>query len=867
MRSRLLFPSQRLARWQLALPMVLLLLAFAWSPVTERTDLWLYDTLISHAPLTPAPELLLVTIDEKSLQALGQWPWPRSTHARLIDQLAEAGSRSITLDILFTEPDRDPIQDQLLADAMARQGNVVLPVHLFSANSSLRLEELLPTSSLTHAAAGLSHVHVELDDDGIARGLYRYKGQGQAVWPSLADATAHRAGHQASAEVTDDDTGSPFVTIRSDLVRIPFAGVTGTLPRVSYVDVLEGRVAPERLRNRVIMVGATAPGLGDWLPTPVSGRAQPMSGVEFHGNAYSALAQQRLVRTLDTHWIQALTLLLLGLVIWQLPRLLPGHTALLCAVLILLPPAIAWALLRSHSLWLPPSLPALVGIMALPLWSSQRLALLNRFLNRQLDALDREPRIQLESQGRRTPLQLMEQLSELLQPADVWLLKDDTPLHGIPPVVLKALPTPAQNGEWQHFEELSRVRFSRQSHCYELGFRWHEGPAQESLRHFLAKQPFSSNGGNHSIRRAREQVSQRIDKVRDATEALAGMRRFVGQGFEQMPDGVMVTDSLGVIRYCNHHIPLWFDQPRASLEGMPLVRLLRHSQPEHREGWCKPLLSILQGGAARTLGTAVAGRDLLLHLAPFPLPDSSKFGIVANVSDISRIREQQRQHRDAINFISHDMRSPLVSQLALLNQLRIRSDPVPVEALDQAVRLARRSYQLAEEFVQLSRAEQLTQDRFYDCELLSIAENAADSVDSQAQLRQTRISVDGDEAIWLKGNAELLERAIINLLTNAIQYGPDQAKVTVLVALEGDQAVVSVTDEGPGIAWEEQPYIFERFYRQMDSELHGPRGAGLGLTFVRTVTDRHQGQVTLTSIPGQGTTFRLYLPLLPQAPD
>lgn len=865
MRSRQLFPSQRLARWQLALPLSLMLLALAWSPANERIDLWIYDALISQRSQPPAAELLLVAIDEKSLTALGQWPWPRRTHARLIDRLNAAGAQAIAMDILFTEPARNTSDDVLLARAMTRQGHVILPVHLYSGSGGQTLAEFLPTSSLTRAAAALGHVHVELDEDGIARGFYRQEGLGQALWPSLADATASQAGHGGSERIAAEQRGAPFVNIRSQPVRIPFAGVAGTLPRVSYVDVLEGRVPAQQLADRVIMVGATAPGLGDLLPTPVSGRAQPMSGVEFHGNAYSALVQDRLIHTLPPFWMHGLTLAILALIIWQLPRLLPGYTALLCVVLIFLPPALAWFLLYYHSLWLPPTLPALAGILAFPLWSGQRLALLNRFLNRQLDALGQEPRILLEGHTRRPPLQLLDQLMELLQPAQAWLLRDGEPLYGQRPALMALLPAPSGSGEWQHSEDLSRVGFSRQGHWHELGFRWHQGPAPQSLRRFLSELSLQGNDSHQSIRRASEQVSQRIDKVRDATDALASMRRFVGQGFEQMPDGVIVTDGLGVIRYCNHHIPRWFDQPRASLDGMPLVRLLRHSQPEHREEWQEPLLEILQGGAARTLGTAVAGRDLLLHLAPFPLPDPSQFGIVANVSDISRLREQQRQHRDAINFISHDMRSPLVSQMALLDQLRTRSDPVPAEALDQAVRLARRSYQLAEEFVQLARAEQLTEDRFYDCELLAIAENAVDSVDGQAQLRNTQIDVEGEEAIWLKGNAELLERAIINLLTNAIQYGPDNARVTVLVRQEEESAMVTVSDQGPGIAWEEQPFIFERFHRQMDSEMHGPRGAGLGLTFVRTVADRHRGQVTLSSVPGEGTSFRLILPLVPHA--
>ena len=91
------------------------------SPTTLpwRVDSWLYDKAITAWPAPVDHNVVLVTIDEHSLDVLGHWPWDRSLHARMIDRLTEAGAQTIVFDILFPEP---TLSDQTLADAMARQG-------------------------------------------------------------------------------------------------------------------------------------------------------------------------------------------------------------------------------------------------------------------------------------------------------------------------------------------------------------------------------------------------------------------------------------------------------------------------------------------------------------------------------------------------------------------------------------------------------------------------------------------------------------------------------------------------------------------------------------------------------------------------
>ncbi|MFO7787093.1 MAG: CHASE2 domain-containing protein, partial [Halospina sp.] len=809
-----LLPSRRLARWHLALPLLAVLVLLLSTSATQRLDFWLHDTFIRLMPVTPPDDLAIVAIDEKSLEALGRWPWPRHRHASLIDRLDDAGAGPITLDILFTEPSDNGDDDRRLARAMERHGNVILPLHIFPGDSQRPLREFLPTARLTRAAAALGHVHAELDDDGIARTLFRRQGLGEATWPSLADAVAMQAGRRAQPPEAGEQA-APYVNVRSHRVHVPFTR-PGAIPRFSYIDVLEGRVPDARLAGRTLFVGHTAAGFGDVLPTPISGRGNPLTGVEFHANTYAALARDRLIHPGSLWPVAGTGLGIILLITLAFPRMRPARTLLLSLGLAALPLLLSALAMRWLQLWMPPSAPALVAALAFPLWTAERLALLTHFLNRQLDALGHERDVPTSELTDTAPARLLEHLEELLDARDGWLVTEGRPVRGQPPVTTQQLQQP---GKWQHEATTSRVRFHRNGAWHELGLVWPASGTDDARRAYLDRLPLHTGTGDAPIETSRERLSRRIQRVHSAALNLAGMRRFIGTGFERMPDGVIVTDALGVIEFVNGRIAGWFDTPRESLVGMPLARLLAGAVPDTdpptgKRNWRDGILSVLSRGAPLTAELPLGQRTLLFHLTPFRQSRWRQPGLIANFSDITDLRERQRQYREAIDFISHDMRSPLVSQLALLDQLQRENRNADPETLGQIARLARRSYELAEEFVQLARAEDLTEKRFYECELLTIAENAVDAVQQQARSREIRILMDGEEDLWLQGNAELLERAVINLLTNALQYSPEATEVAVTVEKAGGYGIVAVADQGPGIAPEDQPMVFQRFRRQ-----------------------------------------------------
>ena len=838
--------------WTLGLPLLTFLLLLQTTSAPERLDFWLYDTLITATPAEPADDVVIIAIDELSMDRLGRWPWPRTTHARLIEKLREAGAETIVFDILFPEPSPE---DQAMANAMQKHGNVILPLHLSPPSRHYLISEQLPAPALASATATLGHAHVELDEDGLARGVYLFNGLGDQLWPSLALAAS-----DTTSPYPETSNVPPYTNVRQHYRAIPMAGGSGTLPSYSYTKVLDEPSAQEAFSGKTVFVGATAPGFGDILPTPFSGLSQPMSGVEFHANSYSALVKDELISRISKPVAIGLAVLVIVLLSFTLPRMRPARTIFLCLTSFGLLALLHTLLLIGANLWLPISYAIVIPLLALPVSSALRLAMTNSFLNRQLDELARGPTMTLEEPSLRHPPQLLSHFQALLQPEGWLLAKGDEVMtsSGLTSGDIPPLETP---GHWHHIEGQSWVGLVRNGVTYKIGLKLPNNLSREATQRYLRRLPLSSTPSQAAKPGPRENISARIERVRVATERMSQMQKFIRRSFERMPDGIIVTDELGVIRFANGHIEEWFREPMPSLSGLPLARLLEGHDPRDNPPWHETVSETLTLAQSRTVDLRIRNKDFLIHFAPFALPDSDQNGIIANISDISELREQQRQHREAIDFISHDVRSPLVSQLALIEQLKRNRGHIEPEQLDQLGRLAKRSYHLAEEFVQLARAEQLTETRFYECEFLAIVENARDSVSEQAAEKSIQLLLQGTEDLWLKGNAELLERTVINLLTNAVQYSPSGSIVNIQVFQAGHQACLTVSDEGEGIAPEEIPYLFDRYQRKKSSELSGNHGTGLGLSFVNVVVEKHRGEITLRSRPGEGSAFTLKLPI------
>ncbi|MFZ1324491.1 MAG: EAL domain-containing protein [Candidatus Contendobacter sp.] len=355
-----------------------LALWLAQSQVLQRWDALLYDWAIKNWSRTPTENIVIIAIDEHSLRELGRWPWSRRVHAELIEKLRAAGVKGIAIDIVFAEPDAaDPAADAALATALAAQGRVVLPVLNEQDRRGGQLLETLPLPALAVTAAGLGHIDVDLDPDSIARSVYLRAGLGSPHWPTLALALLETLDPAVGAALPGQraatTTPSPYAWQRDYRVLIPFAGPPGHFPHFSYSDVLRGRVPATALQDRLILVGVTAVGSGDALPTPVSGAARPMSGVEFNANVLDALQRGLLIQPLSLGY----TLLLTGLLALGssgLYAVTPSRWMPLLAVLLLTATLVgSWTVLHGAHRWFPPATALLIQALSYPLWSWRHL--------------------------------------------------------------------------------------------------------------------------------------------------------------------------------------------------------------------------------------------------------------------------------------------------------------------------------------------------------------------------------------------------------------------------------------------------------------------------------------------------------------
>ncbi len=381
-------------RFSTALILLLVALLTSYSGVLSRVDNLLYDLGQRLHSRTPPSDLVIVAIDEDSLSKLGRWPWSRRLHAALIDRLHADGARVIGLDLVFAEPDTaDQPADEALAESVRRAGNVVLPVLLESSRVNGQLLETLPLPQLLERAAALGRVHAELDQDGIARSIFLWEGVGAPVWPHFAQAVLATAGElpasvsRAPPLVAD---AMPFALVRQMPRRVSFLGPPGHVRTLSYVQALTGEFAAGTFRDRIVLVGATAAGMGDQLPTPVSGLRQPMSGVEFNANAVEAMRSGRLLRTLPSVVVLvAAALLVLTPLLW-LPRLNPLGGLVASGAWFVAVAAAAIVLPVVMRVWMPVAGALLAILLAYPVWGWRRLESAGRFLDHELKRLHQE---------------------------------------------------------------------------------------------------------------------------------------------------------------------------------------------------------------------------------------------------------------------------------------------------------------------------------------------------------------------------------------------------------------------------------------------------------------------------------------------
>jgi two-component system phosphate regulon sensor histidine kinase PhoR len=349
---------------------------------------------------------------------------------------------------------------------------------------------------------------------------------------------------------------------------------------------------------------------------------------------------------------------------------------------------------------------------------------------------------------------------------------------------------------------------------------------------------------NRQERRA-DTLEREIRRQREVVDALA----------DGLEIGIFLCDSKTMIEYAN--------QTASDLFKFP--------DPRRRNMLAVTLSHDLESMINMALSTRVAQRgEVVLRypeerigLAKAWLDPVSDDRVFVTVQDITSLRRLERVRRDFVANVSHELRTPLTTIRAMAETLLDTPDEEMHEYksrfLPKVISEVDRLNMITDDLLTLSAAESKPVEK-KAMDLAALVRECLEDFHVKAESKGLELKVETPARVTALINPHQITQVISNLIDNAIKYS-NQGEIQVTLLLEDEEAILSVKDNGIGIAEEHHRRVFERFYRVDKGRSRATGGTGLGLSIVKHIVEAHGGRIEVESQEGMGSTFRLYLPV------
>jgi len=333
-------------------------------------------------------------------------------------------------------------------------------------------------------------------------------------------------------------------------------------------------------------------------------------------------------------------------------------------------------------------------------------------------------------------------------------------------------------------------------------------------------------------------------------------RRQLEAVLNSTPDPVLVTDHRNRLLLTNRAASVALGHDVDKSVGMETEKVVK----------LKPLLALLQGMAENQSAEIVlADKRTYLATASSVIVESRPIGRVCIMRDVTHFKELDTMKSEFVATVSHDLRSPLTlmrgyaTMLEMVGELNEQQQGYVKKIISGVENMSR----LVNNLLDLGRIDLGVGLQVEHVTVLDIIERATSALQLQASQKNIDLSVElsKDMPHAVEADQALLHQAVYNLVENAIKYTLDNGRVTISTSSQPGYLTFTVVDSGIGIAADDLPRLFEKFYRGKQREARAQHGSGLGLAIVHSIAESHGGRVWVDSVVGTGSTFHLQIPL------
>ena len=279
-----------------------------------------------------------------------------------------------------------------------------------------------------------------------------------------------------------------------------------------------------------------------------------------------------------------------------------------------------------------------------------------------------------------------------------------------------------------------------------------------------------------------------------------------------------------------------------------------------------PIYKVLsEDCTALPLEMNICGRVLQVCSSEVVSPDNVLLGSITELYDVTSERDEKRRREEFVAKMTHDLKSPLMVLQGYMQAIKLGMwgdiHPKLQKTLEDMERSGNSLYSMIEDLLDVYRLEMgLVQIRRLPCDLLSLLENCCRDRQIEAEEQSVTLALKVVGKLQkVELDAKQFSRVFANIIGNAVKFTPRGGKVTVTVRIRKGSFHVSVKDSGIGIAEEDQPFIFKKYYRT--DQAAGFKGSDLGLALSKEIVEAHGGTIDVESVLGKGSVFTISAPI------